>query len=57
MVIIRDIEISLFDQNENCLCYTPLFGSDNFNDVKDLCILNATIEYILSQKALTLLFE
>ena len=42
------IEISILDQNENCLCYTLLFGSDKLNDVNNLNILNATIEYILS---------
>ena len=45
---ICDVEISLLNQNENCLCYTLLFSNEKLNDVKNLCILNATIEYILS---------
>ena len=30
---IRDVEILILDQNENCLCYTLLFGSDKLTDV------------------------
>ena len=44
---ICNVEILILDQKENFLCYTLLFGSDKLNDVKNLCILNATIEYIL----------
>ena len=40
------IEISVLDRNENCLCYTLLFRRDKLNGVKNLYILNATIEYI-----------
>ena len=43
----HDVEISILDQNENCFCYTLLFSSDK-NDVKNLCIFNKTVEYILS---------
>ena len=42
-----DVEISILDQNKNYLCYTLLFGSEKLNDVKNLYILNATVEYIL----------
>ena len=45
---IRDVEISILDQNENYLCYTLLFGSNKVSDFKNVCILSATIEYILS---------
>ena len=45
---IRDVEISILDQNENGLSYTLLFGSDKLSDFKNVCILSATIEYILS---------
>ena len=31
----RDFEISILDQSENCLYYTLLFGSVKLNDVKD----------------------
>ena len=44
------IEISLLDQNENWLWYTLPEGRDKLNDVKNLCLHNATIEYILSTK-------
>ena len=37
---IRDVEISILDQNENYLCYTLLFGSDKLSDFKNVCILN-----------------
>ena len=47
---ICDVEISILDQNENCLCYTLFFGSDKLNDVKNLSRLNATVEYIISTK-------
>ena len=47
---ICDVEISILDQNENCLCYTLFFGSDKLNDVKNLSRLNATVEYIMSTK-------
>ena len=39
---IRNVEISILDQNENCLCYALLFGTDKLNDPKSVCILNAT---------------
>ena len=42
------IDISVFEKNKNSLCYTLLFGSDKRNGIKNICILNATIEYILS---------
>ena len=45
---IRDIDSSLIDQNENFLCYTPLFGKKNMNDSENIHILKTTIEYILS---------
>ena len=45
---IRDVEISILDQNENYLFYTLLFGSDKLSEFKNVCILSATIEYILS---------
>ena len=38
---IRYVEMSILDQNENCFCYTLLFGSNKLNDVKNICILNA----------------
>ena len=44
---IRDVEISILDQNENCLCYTLLFGSDKLSDFKNVCTLSANIEYNL----------
>ena len=44
---VYDVEISILDQNKNYLCYTLLFGSEKLNDVKNLYILNATVEYIL----------
>ena len=47
---ICDVEISILDQNENCLSYTLFFGSDKLNDVKNLSRLNATVEYIISTK-------
>ena len=47
---IRTVEISTLNQNENCLCYTLLFGSDKLSDVKHLCIFSAAIEHILSTK-------
>ena len=39
------------------LYYTLLFGSNILNDVKNLCILNTTIEYFISTKGLTVLFK
>ena len=36
---VLDVEFSVLDQNENCLCYTLPFGIDKLNDVKNLCIL------------------
>ena len=48
---ICDVEISILDQNENFLCYTLFFGSDNLNDVKNLSRLNATVEYIISTES------
>ena len=45
---ICDIDISLTNQNEIFLFYTLPFGKENMNDNKNLHILNATIEYILS---------
>ena len=45
---IRDVDISVLDQNENYLCYTLLFGSDKLSEFKNVCILSGTIEYILS---------
>ena len=47
---ICDVEISILDQNENCLSYTLFFGSNKLNDVKNLSRLNATVEYIMSTK-------
>ena len=47
---IRDVKISILDQNENYLYYTLLFGSDKLGDFKSVCILSATIECILSTK-------
>ena len=47
---ICDVEISILDQNENCLSYTLFFSSDKLNDVKNLSRLNATVEYIMSTK-------
>ena len=47
---ICDVEISILDQNENCLSYTLFFSSDKLNDVKNLFRLNATVEYIMSTK-------
>ena len=44
---VYDVEISVLDQNKNYFCYTLLFGSEKLNDVKNLYILNATVEYIL----------
>ena len=43
-----DVEISLSIENENSLCLILLFGSDKINDAKNFCILNETVEYILS---------
>ena len=55
---IRDIDISLIDQNENSLCYTLLFGKDKMNGSEDAHILNATIEYILATERFNVpLFE
>ena len=45
---IRDVEISIFDQHENYLCYTLLFGSDKVSNFKSVSKLSATTEYILS---------
>ena len=50
---IRDIESSLIDQNEKCLCYILLFGKENMNDSKNTHILNATI----TEKFNIILFE
>ena len=36
-----------FQKKNGGLCYTLLFGSDKFNEVRNLCILNAIIEYSL----------
>ena len=55
---IRDIDSSLIDQNENSLCYTPLFGIENMNDSENVHIRDATIEYILSTEMFSVpLFE
>ena len=51
-VKICDVEILILNQNKNCLCYTLLFGSDDLVDVKTLCILSATIVYVLSTERL-----
>ena len=53
---IHNAEISILDQNENYLCYTLLFCSDKLSDFKSVCILSATIEYILLKKDLMLPF-
>ena len=45
---IRDVEISILDQNENYLYYTLLFGNNKLSDFKNVSILSATVEYILS---------
>ena len=45
---IHNIEISILDQNENYLCYNLLFGSDKLSVIKNVSILSAIIEYILS---------
>ena len=42
----RDIENSTLDHNENCLCYTLLFGSDTLNKVTNLYIVNATMQQL-----------
>ena len=34
-------------ENENLFCHILLFGSNKLSEDKNLCILNATIEYIL----------
>lgn len=44
---IRDVDILIPDQNESCLCYTLLFGSDKLSDIKNICILSETIAHIL----------
>ena len=55
---IRDIDSSLIDQNENCLCYTLLFGKENINESKNTHVVNATIEYILATERFNVpLFE
>ena len=55
---IRDIDSSLIDQNENSLCYAPLFGKENMNDSKHTHSLNATIVYILATERFNVpLFE
>ena len=41
---IRNIQILILDENENCFCYILLFVSDKFSDVKNLCILSVTTE-------------
>ena len=48
---ICDVEISILNKNENCLCYPLFFGSDKLNDVKNLSRLNATVEYIISTES------
>ena len=54
---IRDVEISILDQNENYLCYTLLFGSVNLVTLKtfeySVQLLNAS--YL--QKDLTFLSD
>ena len=45
---IRDIDISVIDQNENSLYNTLLFGKENMNDSENTHILKAIIEYISS---------
>ena len=55
---ICDIDISLTNQNEIFLFYTLPFGKENMNDNKNLHILNANIEYILSAEKFNVpLFE
>ena len=44
---IRDVDILIPDQNENCLCYTLLFGGEKLSDIKNICILSETIAHIL----------
>ena len=48
---ICDAEI-LKNQNENRLCYTVIFANNKLNDVKNFCLLSATIEYILCTERL-----
>ena len=50
-----DAEISILDKNENCLRYTLIFGRDKLSDVKNLYILSATIDYILSTERFNIL--
>ena len=57
IVKIRDVEVSLPNENENCFCHILQFGSHKLNGVKNLCILNATIEYILSTERFNVLFK
>lgn len=42
----HDVENSSLDHNENCLCYTLPFDSDKLNEVKNLCIVNATMQQL-----------
>ena len=44
---IRDVEISILDQNEYYLCHILLFGSDKLSNFKNVRIPSTTIEYIL----------
>ena len=44
----KDVEISFSTENENSLCLILLVESDKVNDVKNFCILNETVEYIVS---------
>ena len=60
---IRNVEISTLNQNENCLCYTLLFGSSEYAKVFNIATLN-TFAYSVQQlntfyrqKGLTFLFE
>ena len=48
MVKCSDAEIPFLDENENSFYDTIPFGSDKFNEAKNLCILNAVTEYILA---------
>ena len=52
------IDSSLIDQNGNSLCYALLLDKENMNKSKKIHILNATIEYILSNERFNVpLFE
>lgn len=52
---IRDAEILFLNENENSLSHVLLFGSDKLNDLKNLCIPNATVKYILSTERFNVL--